>query len=225
MRTKVADKQAVLWSLSFAIVTGIMLSVGFLPTTQSLYAAIAPHLPKTDAIHAKLKEMAFFPLFAVVLCISLPRPRSLVSARSQFAHLFRISLLPVFIAFLFGRFRGTHFDWNFSHELVNTAWYLIFIPIGEEFLFRGWLFHLTERIWPATLFTATNPFPISVWVTSIAFSLWHTQNLHSSAWGLVLFQVAYTFLTGFWLGYMRWKSGLIWPGIIAHFAINAVAGI
>lgn len=224
MRIKVADKQTLGWSLSFAVLTGILLGVGFLPTCKSLFVALSPFLPPTKPPYSRLREMAFFPFFAALLALSLPKPRSLVQG-SHFAHLLRISLLPICISFFFGRVRGTHFSWNFSDHLLDTTWYLLFIPFGEEFLFRGWLYNLSERLWPHTLLTMTNPFPVSVWVSSTAFSLWHTQNLSSSSASLVFFQVAYTFLTGFWLGYLRWKSDRLWPGILAHFALNAVAGI
>lgn len=93
---------------------------------------------------------------------------------------------------------------------MSYAWalpYLLFISLApglsEEMLFRGYAQRrLIERWggWTAIL------------VTSTIFAVIH----------LAPHTVVFALPVGIWLGVMAWRSGSIWPGVIAHAAINGL---
>ena len=93
---------------------------------------------------------------------------------------------------------------------MTPAWvvpYLLFISLApglsEEMLFRGYAQRrLIERWggWTAIL------------VTSVIFAVIH----------LAPHTVVFALPVGIWLGLMAWRSGSIWPGVIAHAAINGL---
>ena len=93
---------------------------------------------------------------------------------------------------------------------MTPAWvvpYLLFISLApgfsEEMLFRGYSQRrLIERWggWTAVL------------VTSAIFAVIH----------IAPHTVVFAFPVGIWLGLMAWRSGSIWPGVIAHAAVNGL---
>jgi membrane protease YdiL (CAAX protease family) len=95
-------------------------------------------------------------------------------------------------------------------KTMTPAWivpYLLFISLApgfaEEMLFRGYVQRrLIERWggWTAVL------------VTSAIFAVIH----------IAPHTVVFAFPVGIWLGLMAWKSGSIWPGVIAHAAVNGL---
>jgi membrane protease YdiL (CAAX protease family) len=95
-------------------------------------------------------------------------------------------------------------------ESMTPAWvvpYLLFISLApgfsEEMLFRGYAQRrLIERWggWPAIL------------ITSAIFAIIHVAP-HT---------VVFAFPVGIWLGLMAWRSGSVWPGVIAHAAVNGL---
>lgn len=223
MRYAIASNQDRVFSLLFSLVVGVLFALGFLSTSQSLYTYFSPWIPKAPYPWSELKEMAFFPLLAGLFALSMPKRPSL--QRSSTSGLLKMSIFPILIAFVFGRTIGNEWHWDFSKNLVNTVWYLVFIPLGEECLFRGWLYGILERVWPGKTFTVTNPLPLAVWGSAIAFSVWHLQNFGSSSVPLVALQIVYTLATGLWLGVLRHRSQSLLPGILAHSFINLSAGI
>ena len=62
-------------------------------------------------------------------------------------------------------------------------------------------------------------------MSSIAFSLWHVQNLGQDPTAGVLFQVVYTFFTGVWLGFLRWRTGSLFPCVAGHIAVNLASNL
>lgn len=79
----------------------------------------------------------------------------------------------------------------------------ILAPIFEELVFRGALWAALERSLPTPV----------VWViTSLLFALIHMEPVHV---------IGVTF-TGFFIGWIRWMGGSIWPCILLHFANNAL---
>lgn len=71
----------------------------------------------------------------------------------------------------------------------------------EELLFRGYM--------QTGLLARWRPW-LAVVVTSAVFAALHGEY----AWGI--------FPGGLWLGYMAWRSGSVFPGMICHFASNAI---
>lgn len=112
--------------------------------------------------------------------------------------------LPLLIALIFGLL--------YPPSKGPLLWYLLIIPVSEELLFRGWFFSMVLRVrQPQT----------AILLTASAFSIWHLQN-YTMGIGFVLFQLAYTFCVGLWLGYVRWKSENIFLCIAFHVALNTI---
>ncbi|MCB9681157.1 MAG: CPBP family intramembrane metalloprotease [Alphaproteobacteria bacterium] len=76
-------------------------------------------------------------------------------------------------------------------------------PLVEEVVFRGFLWDALRRWLPAG---------VVIGVTSVLFALAHLDPVHTPA---VLF-------IGLFLGWLRWTSGSIWPGVVAHVVNNGI---
>lgn len=215
-------------ALLFASSLGFLLGFGFIPTAQHFYELLSPFLPQTGVLLSDLIAKAAFPLLAGIFWFSLPRRKMSGMSSQSLASLFWTFPLPCLIALIFG---WSHLGQGLlqtgitTDTLLSLYWYVLLIPIGEEWLFRGWVYSIAEWLWPQKYFTFTNPFPTSLWVSAIAFSLWHIQNISQDSWPLVLFQVAYTLMVGIWLGHLRWQSGTLWLPILAHLLINLGAAL
>jgi membrane protease YdiL (CAAX protease family) len=88
----------------------------------------------------------------------------------------------------------------FAANFVAIA---IFVPIVEELMCRGIGFSLLER-WGQ---------PVAIAGSSIAFALAH---------GAVL-DLPWVLVTGLGLGYLRARTGSVYPGIALHVTINGIA--
>jgi membrane protease YdiL (CAAX protease family) len=203
-------------AVTAAVVCGLVLAEGFLPTARSLAEALDTVLPWRQV------EYLAFPALAAFFFVSTPHPKGERPWLSWQEALWTLPF-PFLISAAYGWWR--HADSLFT--LIQTPngqeallWFAVCIPIGEEFLFRGWLQSLAERFTRGARFSETNPLPTSVWVSAIGFMLWHTQNAAVEGWGFVAFQMVYTLLTGLWLGYLRWGTQRILPCVLAHFALN-----
>ncbi len=185
---------------------GFLLTAGFLPTSAGLGEALLP---------APWGKLLGFPILALFFHVTMPVLRSY--ERLSFREALEISILPVVIALLFGLFLRPGAS-PLSARFPDSLWYLLFAPLGEELLFRGWVYSFIDRAFRGKRLTITNPLPVALWVSAICFSLWHLQDGN-------LFQVLYTFFTGLWLGYLRWKTGKLTAPVIGHLAINLVASI
>ena len=102
----------------------------------------------------------------------------------------------------------------------RAIWYLVAVPIGEELLFRGWIYKIYETIAGQKPMTATNPLAVSIWMSAFCFSLWHSQNIVVEGWAFGLFQIFYTFFVGLWLGLLRERSGGLLGPVAAHILLN-----
>jgi len=91
-----------------------------------------------------------------------------------------------------------------SMPLVTALLVIAVVPaICEELFFRGFLLsglHTSFRPWPAIIGSAC------------AFGVFH----------FLVFKFAMTVGLGILLGWLCWRSGSIWPGILAHAIHNAV---
>lgn len=214
------------------MVLGLILAVGFVPSAKSLLDFAWSSFGGPLASWKWLAEGLSFPLLAGLFYITLPKPRK-SNGLVPLGQVMEISLLPLLVALAFGYFHpypslfsqfqgGTLF---IPETLQSLLWYLLFVPIGEELLFRGWIYGIFERLFPNHRLSATNPLPPSVWMSTIAFSIWHLQNLSQDSIPWVCFQLLYTLLTGGWLGYLRYKTGKIWFSLCAHIGINVLSNL
>lgn len=203
-------------------VTGLTLTYGFLPTSRSL----AQWVPPAWA-HGHADALAF-PILAAFFHVSLVERRTAQRAPWGWREAIQTYPLAWVISAAYGWFHRMPSVFELGRSSAGRAsllWFLVCIPIGEELLFRGWLQGVAERITRGRVFTETNPLPVSLWVSAIAFSLWHLQNAESEGAGLVAFQVLYTFFTGLWLGFLRWRTGRILPCVVAHFGLNLASNL
>ncbi len=86
---------------------------------------------------------------------------------------------------------------------------VILAPLSEELLFRGFIYGGLSR-------SALGPAG-TILVTAAVWTVIHVQY----TW-LIMSQV---FIYGVVFGVARWKSGSLWPPIVAHGIINLIAGI
>lgn len=79
-------------------------------------------------------------------------------------------------------------------------------PFIEEAVFRGFLWSALERALP----------PWGTWLaTSALFAIYHVDPIHVMA----------VFFTGLFLGWLRWTSGSVIPGMVAHLVNNGLAAV
>jgi membrane protease YdiL (CAAX protease family) len=201
-----------------AVSAGTSLAVGCVPVAQSIVDSfVAPYLPGRAHVLAWL-GCAAFPFLAGVFYFSFPRPKFPVHSGA-----WRSLPLAVLIAWVFGFLDGVPsftFFLGSPETRLALAWALFFAPLGEELLFRGWLFSVSHRLWSGANASYTNPLPLAVWVSAGAFSLWHLQNWGVDSAPRVLFQTLYAFPVGLWLGWFRWRTGSLIAPLVAHWAIN-----
>jgi hypothetical protein len=92
--------------------------------------------------------------------------------------------------------------------LTFAVFGIVFAPVLEELLFRGFLFRVLDAIAGATT---------AVRATAILFAMLHVPQLWGSWAGiLVIFAVGYT------LSSLRSRTGSIIPSIIVHTAYNSM---
>lgn len=85
--------------------------------------------------------------------------------------------------------------------------FIAFAPgFSEEILFRGYLqTRLLERWSPG----------MAIFVSALLFAVFH----------LIPHTIVFAFPLGIWFGYIAWKTGSIWPTILAHALINGTWNI
>jgi membrane protease YdiL (CAAX protease family) len=209
-----------------SISIGITLAFSLLPGIHTLFSQIVKLGLGKSWIDSPIPEMALFIFSSLLFFISLPRHSRQTEVPSETLIALAPSLiLPVLIAFTFGWFVNRDFIGLDSHKLKDLFWFVLCIPLGEELLFRGWLWSIFRAIFKNTFFSLTNPLPSALIFSSLSFSLWHLQNFSHISAPFLIFQLMYTFFTGVWLGYLRWRTGQITSSILAHALINLAASL
>ena len=222
----VVNPKTRIWGLLFTCLLGISLALTLLPSIHSFYTFLEPFIPAHPFGDPKLLEMSLFCSASALLYLSIPEKfRSSSDVSSSLKSILPSFFIPILIAFLFGWIQRHQFLVMSQNRVRDLFWFTVCIPIGEELLFRGWLWALMQALFKKQFFSLTNPLPIELVLSSFAFSLWHTQNYGHVSLGFLVFQLLYTLLTGFWLGYVRWKTGKILVSTLAHTSINLAASL
>ena len=95
------------------------------------------------------------------------------------------------------------------------------LAFGEEIGWRGWLQPALRPlgVWPSLI------------ATGVIWGLWHTplillgHNFQRYDWTGVALMVGGCVAWGMFFGWLRLRSGSVWPAVIAHGSLNASAGI
>jgi len=110
----------------------------------------------------------------------------------------------------------TVYAWRLGHwpayakGPAPVAAFVLIAPFGEEMLFRGALYELTERTWPRA----------ALFVSTLFFSLHHFELHGFRATRAALAQVGFTLVMGWIFGRFRKTSGSLWPGLGLHVLTN-----
>ena len=90
---------------------------------------------------------------------------------------------------------------NQAHPLVTFALTVLVAPVTEELMFRGAMFNSITRFLNK---------PMAVIITSLIFAIAHVNPV----------QMAYAFVLGIMLSFIRAETGRILPCMAMHFAFN-----
>lgn len=214
MRFQIANLGQTLFAFGLSLVLGAVLAYGFIPVSYRFFDSLSL---------SAIKELAF-PLLAFIFYLSLRDSPGYNPSPYSTKRLLTLCVFPLIISLAFGatkNLNGVLQDPFFSWKPLLWTW--VIIPVGEELLFRGWLTSVLNRL-NRNIFPAFTPlYPLSLWGSSLAFSIWHLQNFESMGSGFLLFQVLYTFVVGIWLGLLKWQTGRIWPCVLAHALLNFAA--
>lgn len=80
----------------------------------------------------------------------------------------------------------------------------VLAPIAEELTFRGMLYGWLAGRWSNL---------VAFVLSSLAFAAAHTEPLH----------ILLVLPLGFWFGFLRWRTGSLFPTIVAHIINNTIA--
>ena len=86
-------------------------------------------------------------------------------------------------------------------------------PLTEELLFRGAVFELAERAYPAKAL-------VPILISTVLFSAYHLQLHGFKITPFVALQLAFTLPMGFVFATLRAWSGSLWPGLVLHMLTN-----
>lgn len=205
---------------------GVTLAGSLQPGIHSIFSQFLKLNFFNPLTNSPLVEMALFALVSLLFYLSIPRSsRNTEVSTASLSSLAPSFAIPVIIALAFGWVLNRTSLVSSQNRLQDLFWFVFCIPMGEELLFRGWLWAIFRSLFKNSLFTLTNPLPSALIFSSFSFSLWHLQNSQHISPPFLAFQVVYTFFTGVWLGYLRWRTGKITSSILAHALINLAASL
>lgn len=105
---------------------------------------------------------------------------------------------------------GTMFGYPFSISIL-------FIPIYEEIIFRGFILEYAQRH-----LSWTN----AIALTSALFSLWHLKNIFFLPVGGLIYQMLYAgLIVSPLLSYITLRTRTIWPNVILHYLNNVLSPV
>ncbi|NBV49707.1 CPBP family intramembrane metalloprotease [bacterium] len=219
MSFQIANLKQIVYALALSACLGCFLAWGFQPTSLIFTEFFLKSVSCGETGFCQLLDHSGFLLMAFLFYISLPdAPPPILSPFSR-NRLLTLCVLPVLIAGAYGFSKSGHISWQAGF------WTWIIIPLAEEWLFRGWLLALLNRIFPNAFLAGSSLFPLSIWGSALAFSCWHLQSWGQISLTLLGLQLFYTFCVGMWLGFLKWQTRSLWPSILAHFLINFAADL
>jgi membrane protease YdiL (CAAX protease family) len=117
-----------------------------------------------------------------------------------------LSRVEAFDSAIFDMIGDALLDGPLAPRLIFLAVVVVFAPLVEELIFRGFLWDSLEESWGST----------GAWLaTSVLFAGYHLVPLH----------VISIFSTGLLIGWLRKVSGSVWPCVLAHFVNNALSSV
>lgn len=129
-------------------------------------------------------------------------------------------------AFLYAFYGTLAFDASIVIRLPaarTAAWAALITALGEEVLFRGLALHALARAWGRTRAGLL----ASVVLAALLFAALHgiqvlTNDLPRSAALLLILQAL---VVSIWWGALVVAGGSLWPAVLLHFVVNAVAAV
>lgn len=109
---------------------------------------------------------------------------------------------------------------QFINVLIASLFINIIPALGEEIGWRGWLLPklLPFGAWPAIL------------LSGVIWGLWHAPLIllghnypGTPGWLALLAMIAFSTIIGGIFGWLRLRSGSVWPAALAHSTLNAAA--
>lgn len=206
----IKEKQA-LWGLIVLATASLFLTT----LSNRLAAALLESVHFGIGKYAQTCIPSVIVAMAVYLAIRPAKPFGLPNAQTPWKRVLRVSAIWI----------SAWLACSLGYSLWKSSWdpyvvgiapvigFLIFGPLGEELLFRGAIFELTERAFPGNEH-------LPVVLSTLLFSAHHLQLHGFSLTKMVLIQVAFTLPMGLVFGRLRKMSGSIWPGVMIHMLTN-----
>lgn len=149
------------------------------------------------------------------LAVQPERPLAMPGRSTPWAKVLRLSGLWL-AAWLVGSFAYAVSQGQWSAYVSGTPLligFLVLGPLGEELLFRGAVFELAQRSFPASALT-------SILLSTVLFSAHHLELHGFRITPFVLTQLAFTLPMGLVLARVRSLTGSIWPSLLLHILTN-----
>lgn len=206
----------------FGLVALLVSQFAALSVIMWRYPETVANLTKFDGVAVTLLIVISTPIQVALLALFAQRHGGAINylgltlpRRSEV--MFGIAAVVVFIAagdtlsWLFGRVIVSTFQSEIYRTASAAGWLPLLLlavvvvgPIGEETLFRGFLFHGWLR-------TPRDVWPVII-VTALLWSIMHVQY----DW----FIISQIFVSGLMLGWIRWATGSTILTILLHILIN-----
>lgn len=176
--------------------------------------ALAISFPQLPGIGSACIASAAASLF-IYIAVKPSRPFAWALPNTPWSRLMRLSMIWLVSWFLaasaWAVFRG---QWE-AYVVGSLAilGFTLLGPVTEELLFRGSIFELAQRAFPA------KPL-LPIVISTVLFSAYHLQ-LHGYVLApFVVLQMMFTLPMGFVFGTLRHWSGSLWPGLAIHMLTN-----